>query len=164
VIGNRSRSDLSDWYLVAARRSRSSASPVETWQHLNVPVGDFLALGTSGSGHQPNKSDRRRHAGRLGGSNQKTEILRWWRLSGRRRIGHVSLQICSLAPVRLGPPCRRPILIATKFLAFRGQDTSSGSGLKRRQTLRLTKFNFSTLIPIAEVDRRMRAKLVGIPI
>jgi hypothetical protein len=34
--------------------------------------------------------------------------------SGGRRIGHVSVQICSLlAPVRLGPPCRRPILIAT---------------------------------------------------
>ena len=28
-----------------------------------------------------------------------------------------------LAPVRLGPPCRRPILIATKDMLFRGQDT-----------------------------------------
>src|ERR1700681_2140103 len=28
-------------------------------------------------------------------------------------------------PVRLGPPCRRPILIATKYMLFRGQDTSS---------------------------------------
>jgi hypothetical protein len=28
-------------------------------------------------------------------------------------------------PVRLGPPCRRPILIATKYLVFRGQDTSA---------------------------------------
>jgi hypothetical protein len=28
-------------------------------------------------------------------------------------------------PVRLGPPCRRPILIATKYLVFRGQDTRS---------------------------------------
>jgi hypothetical protein len=40
-------------------------------------------------------------------------------------VGHVSVQICSLLPpVRLGPPCRRPILIATKHLLFRGQDTS----------------------------------------
>src|SRR6202045_2501225 len=29
-------------------------------------------------------------------------------------LSHVSIQICSfLTPVRLGPPCRRPILIAT---------------------------------------------------
>src|ERR1700726_536551 len=40
-------------------------------------------------------------------------------------VGHVSIQICSLhPPVRLGPPCRRPILIAAKYLVFRGQDTS----------------------------------------
>ncbi len=39
-------------------------------------------------------------------------------------VGHVSIQICSLLPpVRLGPPCRRPILIATKYLVFRGQGT-----------------------------------------
>src|SRR5271165_3356916 len=30
-----------------------------------------------------------------------------------------------LPPVRLGPPCRRPILIATKCMLFRGQDTIS---------------------------------------
>ena len=34
-------------------------------------------------------------------------------------VGHVSVQICSLLA-----PCRRPILIATKYLVFRGQDTS----------------------------------------
>ena len=28
-----------------------------------------------------------------------------------------------IPPVRLGPPCRRPILIATKATLFRGQDT-----------------------------------------
>src|SRR5580704_18150274 len=33
-------------------------------------------------------------------------------------VGHVSVQICSLLA-----PCRRPILIATKYLVFRGQDT-----------------------------------------
>ena len=47
------------------------------------------------------------------------------RLSGTCRIGHVSVQICYLLPpVRLGSPCRRPILIATKYLVFLGQDTS----------------------------------------
>src|ERR1700676_612515 len=46
-------------------------------------------------------------------------------------VGHVSLQICSLhPPVRLGPPCRRPILIATKYLVFRGQDTSARQWLR----------------------------------
>ena len=40
-------------------------------------------------------------------------------------VDHVSVQICSLLPpVRLGLPCRRPILIATIYLLFRGQDTS----------------------------------------
>src|ERR1700676_4451785 len=34
-------------------------------------------------------------------------------------VGHVSVQICSLLT-----PCRRPILITTKYLVFRGQDTS----------------------------------------
>src|ERR1700676_3888215 len=35
-----------------------------------------------------------------------------------------SLQKCFLLPpIRLEPPCRRPILIATKYLVFRGQDT-----------------------------------------
>jgi hypothetical protein len=28
-----------------------------------------------------------------------------------------------LPPVRLGPPCRRPILIATKAMLLMGQDT-----------------------------------------
>src|ERR1700737_2966027 len=47
-------------------------------------------------------------------------------------VGHVSVQICSLLPpVRLGPPCRRPILITTKYLVFRGQDTSRSSQQKR---------------------------------
>ena len=41
------------------------------------------------------------------------------RLSRNCGIGHVSVQICSLLT-----PCRRPILIATKYLVFRGQDTS----------------------------------------
>src|ERR1700726_4140717 len=34
-------------------------------------------------------------------------------------VGHLSIQICSLLA-----PCRRPILIATIYLLFRGQDTS----------------------------------------
>jgi hypothetical protein len=41
------------------------------------------------------------------------------RLSGGRRIGHVSIQIRSLLA-----PCRRPILIATIDLLFRGLDTN----------------------------------------
>jgi hypothetical protein len=41
-------------------------------------------------------------------------------------VGHVSVQICSLLS-----PCRRPILIATKYLVFRGQDTSAHSGQTR---------------------------------
>ncbi|MFY9986994.1 MAG: hypothetical protein WAK31_19695, partial [Chthoniobacterales bacterium] len=40
-------------------------------------------------------------------------------------VGYVSIKICALLPpVRLGPPCRRPILIATKAMLFMGQDTS----------------------------------------
>jgi hypothetical protein len=40
------------------------------------------------------------------------------------RRGPPSVQKCSLLPpVRLRPPCRRPILIATKYLVFRGRDT-----------------------------------------
>jgi hypothetical protein len=34
-------------------------------------------------------------------------------------VGHVSIQIGSLLA-----PCRRPILIATKYMLFRGQDTN----------------------------------------
>src|SRR5271165_6462288 len=37
-----------------------------------------------------------------------------------------------LMPVRLGPPCRRPILIATIYLLFRGQDTRRSSTSKTR--------------------------------
>jgi hypothetical protein len=38
----------------------------------------------------------------------------------------VSVQICSLLT-----PCRRPILIATKYLVFRGQDTRNPRSTKR---------------------------------
>ena len=41
-------------------------------------------------------------------------------------VSHVSIQICSLLA-----PCRRPILIATKHMLFRGQDTSGLLGLFR---------------------------------
>src|SRR5271165_2825838 len=37
--------------------------------------------------------------------------------------------------VRLGPPCRRPILIATIYLLFRGQDTRANYNLLRKRTL-----------------------------
>src|SRR5580693_5862238 len=42
-------------------------------------------------------------------------------------VGHVSVQICSLLA-----PCRRPILIATIYLLFRGQDTRSGVRSRNR--------------------------------
>jgi hypothetical protein len=43
--------------------------------------------------------------------------------------GYVSIQLCALLPpVRLGPPCRRPILIATKAMLFPGQDTTRKAG------------------------------------
>jgi hypothetical protein len=46
-------------------------------------------------------------------------------LQSAQRRGDRLHQICSLLPpVRLRPPCRRPILIATKCLVFRGQDIS----------------------------------------
>src|SRR6202051_4407392 len=45
-------------------------------------------------------------------------------------VGHVSIQICSLLA-----PCRRPILIATKYLVFRGQDTSANLLVQNRITL-----------------------------
>ena len=36
-------------------------------------------------------------------------------------VSYVSIQICALlAPVRLGPPCRRPILITTKDMLISG--------------------------------------------
>src|ERR1700726_4510616 len=43
-------------------------------------------------------------------------------------VGHISIQICPLLT-----PCRRPILIATKGMLFRRQDTSldSGTGFAR---------------------------------
>src|ERR1700726_740815 len=42
-------------------------------------------------------------------------------------VGHLSIQICSLLA-----PCRRPILIATIYLLFRGQDTSPGYVISSR--------------------------------
>jgi hypothetical protein len=44
----------------------------------------------------------------------------------RLLVGHVSIQICSAPPVRLGSPCRRPNLIATKGMLFRGTAHSVG--------------------------------------
>ena len=47
-------------------------------------------------------------------------------------VGHVSIQICSLLA-----PCRRPILIATKHMLFRGQDT-----IRRRRISFASSFLF----------------------
>ena len=61
-------------------------------------------------------------------------------------VGHVSIQICSLPPpVRLGPPCRRPILIATKYMLFRGQDTRVHSA--GELTVRCAHYQFSSNAP-----------------
>src|SRR6478609_11316999 len=63
-------------------------------------------------------------------------------------VGHVSIQICSLPPpVRLGPPCRRPILIATKYMLFRGQDTSKDTSHKGHSSF--TLLCFESLQPAA---------------
>jgi hypothetical protein len=39
-------------------------------------------------------------------------------------VGYVSFRYAPLAPVRLGPPCRRPILNATKLKGFKRRYTS----------------------------------------
>src|SRR5271165_1271829 len=44
-----------------------------------------------------------------------------------------------LTPVRLGPPCRRPILIATIHLLFLGQDASLFGGPLCRKRSRLCR-------------------------
>src|SRR5258707_15404743 len=44
------------------------------------------------------------------------------RLPGRSRIDPDMLPA---PPVRLRPPCRRPVLIGTNYLVFRGQETLS---------------------------------------
>jgi hypothetical protein len=46
------------------------------------------------------------------------------------RRSRIDSDMLPLPPVRLGPPCRRPILIATKYLLFRGQDTNIQTLLK----------------------------------
>src|SRR5258705_3415021 len=65
-----------------------------------------------------------------GSSEQRGKTANWPRPRGCDEngpaaallVGHVSVQICSLLA-----PCRRPILIATKYLVFRGQDTRAPS-------------------------------------
>jgi hypothetical protein len=58
------------------------------------------------------------------------------KMGRRRRCSSVTDRLRhapSFVPVRLGPPCRRPILIATKYLVFRGQDTRAK--MERRRSL-----------------------------
>ena len=51
-------------------------------------------------------------------------------------LSHVSIQICSfLGPVRIGPPCRRPILIATPLHQSLTWCTSKASRLTRLNRL-----------------------------
>jgi hypothetical protein len=54
-----------------------------------------------------------------------------------------------LLPVRLGPPCRRPILIATKAMLFMGQDTST--------TIELPSYKAAPLRDCGVVHARMLA-------
>jgi hypothetical protein len=68
-------------------------------------------------------------------------------------VGHVSIQICSLHPPVLGPPCRRPILIATKYLVFRGQDTS-GIQVKAGTEAAESRLRFPAMSATFVVDRR----------
>src|SRR6202162_5804971 len=68
-----------------------------------------------------------------GSSEQRGKTANWPRPKGCDEngpaaallVGHVSIQVCSLLPpVRIGPPCRRPLFVAKKYLGFRWQDTS----------------------------------------
>src|ERR1700730_2158256 len=70
-----------------------------------------------------------------GSSEQRGKTANWPRprvamkMGPRRRFSSVTyrLRYAPPPPVRLGPPCRRPILIATKYLVFRGQDTRTAA-------------------------------------
>jgi hypothetical protein len=53
-------------------------------------------------------------------------------MGGRLRCSSVTYRF-RYAP--LLAPCRRPILIATKYMLFRGQDTSTSSGLRPRDAV-----------------------------
>ena len=54
------------------------------------------------------------------------------KMGRRKRCSSVTdrLRYAPLVPVRLGPPCRRPILIPTINLLSRGQDTNIQTLLK----------------------------------
>ena len=69
-----------------------------------------------------------------------------------------------LPPVRLGPPCRRPILIATKAMLFMGQDTSfsrvSGAVVtKRHETQRLIAVEIADSVNSAALRENNAARL-----
>jgi hypothetical protein len=60
-----------------------------------------------------------------------------------------------LPPVRLGPPCRRPILIATKNLVFRGQDTSEGGRAFRTRSDELRQETEVEWVAAHDGERRL---------
>src|ERR1700693_2145755 len=45
-------------------------------------------------------------------------------------VGRIGSDMLPLPPVRLRPPCRRPIFLPKKYLLFRGQDTNIQTLLK----------------------------------
>src|SRR5208282_6484674 len=52
-------------------------------------------------------------------------------------VGYVSIEICApLLPVRLGPPCRRPILNATPSLLYARRYTSPQYACRDRKSTR----------------------------
>jgi len=69
-------------------------------------------------------------------------------------VGHVSVQICSLLA-----PCRRPILITTKYLLFRGQDTRFDPFVHKPMSDRLTRRNFLAAVGTAAVSRGLLSRL-----
>ena len=87
------------------------------------------------------RRERRSYLDRYVRSEQRRKTANWPRPEGCDEngsatallVGYVSVQICALLlPVRLGPPCRRPILIATKDMLISGDRTPIISTFLRR--------------------------------
>src|SRR5208282_4590206 len=80
-------------------------------------------LSSSAGSYQRAKDSRDRYDSPVSTSPAQRVAMKMGR---RPRCSSVTYRFryAPLTPVRLGPPCRRPILIATMYLLFRGQDTS----------------------------------------
>src|ERR1700751_4127918 len=64
-----------------------------------------------------------------------------------------------LAPVRLGPPCQRPILIATKDMLFRAQSTKCWH--PRMCEYRILFCQTQSSVPLPHPARRSRLSYMG---